>query len=175
MPKRPGPSSTSRVKQDNSSIETLPFGDLLTSARNAKGLTQTNLAESIRRSTSFISLLETGQRRPTRELIDALASTLGLTPDTEMYGALLRAAGYEPKELSGAVSRIVDILAEQIPMSESHKVVVRSDLTGLIDGCVHIPKFSFTLIREISIRSPRAVGTYSRDVTTVPRYSPAYA
>lgn len=168
MPKRPGPSSTSRVKQDSSNIDTLPFGDILTSARIEKGLTQTNLAESIHRSTSFVSLLETGQRRPTRELIDALAETLGLARDSDRYSALLRAAGYEPRELSGAIGRIVEILSDQTPMNESLKVIVRSDLTGLIDGwqsysriLVHFDQGNFN-----------AVATNSRDLLTRRYYSP---
>jgi len=112
----------------------LPFGDVLSSLRNERNLTQTQLAEAIHRSTSFISLLESGQRRPARELIDALADALGLEPDSENRGALLRAAGFEPRELSGAIARVVDILAEQTPISESHKIIVRSDLNAFIDG-----------------------------------------
>lgn len=135
MPKQPGSGSTTPAKQDSSvRLDGLPFGPTLTAMRTARNLTQTNLATSIHRSTGFISLLETSQRRPNRELVDALADALGLEPDSDERGMLIRAAGFEPRELSGAITRLVEVLAEQLPIGEWNKLIVRADLAAIIDG-----------------------------------------
>ena len=57
----------------------LELRQLLVAARNAKGLTQTQLAESLGRRQNFVSAYETGRRIEVVELIQ-IAEALGLDP-----------------------------------------------------------------------------------------------
>lgn len=54
----------------------LKFGKRLQRVRKAAGFTQEKLAEGTRLSTTFIGLLEIGQRRPSMKTLQKIASTL---------------------------------------------------------------------------------------------------
>jgi transcriptional regulator with XRE-family HTH domain len=68
------------------------FGALLRYWRNARGLSQLDLAATADVSARHLSFLETGRSRPSREMVLQLASTLDV-PLREQ-NALLRAAGF---------------------------------------------------------------------------------
>lgn len=68
------------------------FGALLRYWRNARGLSQLDLAASAAVSSRHLSFLETGRARPSREMVLQLAATLDV-PMREQ-NALLRAAGF---------------------------------------------------------------------------------
>lgn len=133
MAKRSEPSGTLPVKP-NSALDAQSFGHLLHLLRTQKELSQTDLANQLKRSTSFVSLLETGLRRPTRELIDLLADALGLPDDSDVKRDLIRAAGYEPSELSTIIQRIVDAVTERTHCGEASRLLLSADLAALIDG-----------------------------------------
>lgn len=57
------------------------IGEQLLLARNFRGLTQGELANKVIAPHSLISYLENGQRVPSQDLLEALASTLGFEPD----------------------------------------------------------------------------------------------
>ncbi len=59
----------------------MAFGEELRSARTAKGLTQSDLGAG-RYSASYVSLLENGQRQPTKEMAWHFAEMLALDPQT---------------------------------------------------------------------------------------------
>lgn len=63
------------------------FGERLRAERLARGLTQADLGRNLY-SSSYISLLETGRREPTAEVIEELARRLELAPNTmEAWGS----------------------------------------------------------------------------------------
>lgn len=54
----------------------LKFGKRLRKVRKLAGMTQEKLAETTRLSTTFIGLLEIGQRRPSIKTLQKIASAL---------------------------------------------------------------------------------------------------
>ncbi len=56
----------------------LRFAKTLKKARNEAGLTQEQLADKANLSTTYIGLLETGQRRPSLKTLEKLARILGI-------------------------------------------------------------------------------------------------
>lgn len=54
----------------------LKFGKRLQKLRKEKGLTQEQLAEKTRLSTTFIGLLEVGMRKPSVKTLEKVASVL---------------------------------------------------------------------------------------------------
>ncbi len=53
------------------------FANRLKRMRKQVGLTQEELADKVRLSTTFIGLLETGQRRPSIDSLNKIAKALG--------------------------------------------------------------------------------------------------
>ncbi len=70
------------------------FGDLLRTQRERRGFAQVQLARMVDLSNSMVHLLESGERRPTRDQARRLADALGL-PSAET-DALLAAGGHLP-------------------------------------------------------------------------------
>jgi len=66
------------------------FGAILRSAREAKGLSQEELAERITQSKSTVSRLETEETEPDAEQINALTLHLSLSPATLLEGMGIR-------------------------------------------------------------------------------------
>lgn len=60
------------------------FPDLLKKIRDEAGLTQEDLAEVLDVSTVLISMIETGQKQVSRNLIEKLAKKLGVHPSSIM-------------------------------------------------------------------------------------------
>lgn len=77
--------------------ETRLFSALLRHHRNARGMTQLDLASSAELSARHLSFLETGRARPSREMVLRVASALALSLRDQ--NALLSAAGF--RELFG--------------------------------------------------------------------------
>ncbi len=135
MAKRSGTKRPLTARQNSPvHIEALSFGSLMNALRSEMDLTQTALANRLKRSTSFVSLLETGQRSPSREFIDELAEALELPQDSDQKRQLIQAAGFEPGEISGVLERIVNAIAEQTHMSESNRLLLHADLGAQIEG-----------------------------------------
>ena len=61
------------------------FGQRVRERRRELGRSQTELAGT-RLSASYLSLLESGKRRPTPDVVTALAAALDCTPDYLMHG-----------------------------------------------------------------------------------------
>lgn len=73
------------------------FGPSLQQARKAAGLSRSTLAQRVGLDTSYIYRVETGARRPSRDVALALAEALG--EQGEARNAWLLAAGYAPMPL----------------------------------------------------------------------------
>jgi transcriptional regulator with XRE-family HTH domain len=70
------------------------FGDRLKRMREARGTSQSRMAERAGYDHSYASRVESGQRTPTREAVDRFAQAL--TASEAERDALLAAAGFRP-------------------------------------------------------------------------------
>jgi transcriptional regulator with XRE-family HTH domain len=61
--------------------EAKKLGDNLKRLRTEKGLSQSDIADSLGVSRGFVSLIENGKRNPTLSTITRLASAVGVTSD----------------------------------------------------------------------------------------------
>src|SRR5580765_7529571 len=126
MPKRLLPKAERVSKGDN------PFGKLLRDLRLASGRPQQEIATDLGRSISFVSLLESGTRRPNADTVARLVDALHLIPaDADR---LWQASG--TRQLSLPVKR--DALANQLThgraLSEAERDFVRRDLDAQEQG-----------------------------------------
>jgi transcriptional regulator with XRE-family HTH domain len=78
------------------------FGRLLKRCREARGVSQSKLAERAGFDHSYVSRLESGARTPTRDAVDRLGEALGLNQVER--DALLAAAGFLPRDVSSLLS-----------------------------------------------------------------------
>ncbi|HWB33922.1 MAG TPA: helix-turn-helix domain-containing protein [Candidatus Paceibacterota bacterium] len=60
------------------------FKDLLKQIRSAAGLTQEELGTAVGVSTILVSMVETGQKEPSKAFVVKLADTLGVRPSSIM-------------------------------------------------------------------------------------------
>ena len=75
------------------------FPQMLKALRAAKGISQRQLAEAISVHPSYISKLEKGQEKPTRELVETLARELDADPVQ-----VVLAAGHLPREFAAVIA-----------------------------------------------------------------------
>lgn len=71
------------------------FSEVVREARVALKLTQEQLAHEAQVDRTYIGLLENAQRQPTLSVIFAIASSLGLTPETLVKRTKERAASLD--------------------------------------------------------------------------------
>jgi len=79
-------------------MEIADFGTRLRQARISAGLSQTELAQGIM-SASHISLIESGKRSPSPDLLEQLAERLGTSPDYLLSGANVKELESRRKDL----------------------------------------------------------------------------
>ena len=104
------------------------FGALLRELRDGSGLSQQDLAARAGRTPSHISRLESGERGPSREVVDALAAALGASARDRLR--LLRAAG-----LVEPLDPLLEALAELL-RSEDLPAEARARLCALLEIAV---------------------------------------
>lgn len=78
------------------------FGVLLKRVREARGVSQSKLAERAEFDHSYVSRLESGARMPTRDAVVRLAEALDLAFNEQ--DGLLAAAGFLPREIASLLS-----------------------------------------------------------------------
>ncbi|MFL5761715.1 MAG: helix-turn-helix domain-containing protein [Thermomicrobiales bacterium] len=81
---------------------TLDFGVKLKRFREARGVSQSKLAERADFDHSYVSRLESGARMPTREAVDRLGQAMKLS-QVEL-DALLASAGFLPRDVTSLLS-----------------------------------------------------------------------
>lgn len=90
------------------------FGEMLLAERTAKGLSQKRLAKMSGLAKSYLSRLETTDRKPSRPTVELLADTLQLNPVRRCH--FFMAAGHlelnSPPELAGLIAAL------SLPMSD---------------------------------------------------------
>lgn len=80
---------------DSGSSSAGEFGARLTRLREDAGLTQSGLARRIGSSQSAVSQLESGERKPSYEMIRQIAEALGVTPGYVVGGEVESLAPHE--------------------------------------------------------------------------------
>lgn len=73
------------------------FARILHQLREGRGVSQSRLAEESGFDHSYVSRLENGKRRPTRDAVEKIADVDVLALDSEEKDRLLIAAGYIPE------------------------------------------------------------------------------
>ncbi|MGH2485000.1 MAG: helix-turn-helix domain-containing protein, partial [Ktedonobacterales bacterium] len=107
------------------------FGALMRELRDRNGLSQDELAKLLAQSTSYVSLLETGRRKPTRRVVSNLCSALALSEEDE--AKLTAAAGFPVDQLGRAIEYVVDLVMAAAPGEDLERETVRADLTASAD------------------------------------------
>ena len=79
-----------------------PFTEYISSLRHANGITMTELSESIGVTPSYISLLEAGERQPSREIVLKIGAVFFAKEDTDSLDELLLLAGLSPTRFARA-------------------------------------------------------------------------
>lgn len=150
------------------------FGALLRQLREAAvpPRSQSSLAEALNRSTSFVSLLETGQRQPSQELVHKLADALHLGDDDRRR--LMEAAGFPGDAFGAALEALVSVIYEGGPAEEIERDALKADLEKMATRWREIIRTSH-LLRAGAL--PDAHATFKAiegEITDHPdRYSPA--
>ena len=86
----------------------MDFAKALRTARAARGLSQKQLAALAELDSSFISLLESGQRTPSTATLEAISKAL----EVPIYLIMLLAS--EPEDLRGLPQKEARVLGHQI-------------------------------------------------------------
>ncbi len=73
------------MKNDKDNLIQRQFGLRLKELRDAKGMTQEDLAEKAELFRTYLSRIETGGANPTLTVIHQLADALGVTPDRLLH------------------------------------------------------------------------------------------
>ncbi len=106
------------------------FGKVLRQYREDRRLSQTQLANRLHYSPSYVSLLESNDRRPTEELVKDIARTLELTPAEETD--LLSAAGFSFRDIGSILDRLVEEISIQVPMDLIGLQALRAHLSTAV-------------------------------------------
>ncbi len=84
------------ARKKQRALNETPLSQRVSSLRKATGITMTTLAERIGVTPSYVSLLEAGERQPSREIVRRLAELFFNTNDLDSLDELLVLAGFSP-------------------------------------------------------------------------------
>ena len=132
----------------------LRLGERLRQLRVAAGLTQSELAGE-RFSKEYVSQIERGKTRPTRETVDWLAARLGVDPGFLANGV----ATDERGRLEGALARaetLIEALRNEDAAAEYESLVPAARATGVPELAVR------ALVGRDAVREEACVDTESR-------------
>ncbi len=102
------------------------FGNLVAQLREERQMNQVDLAKELRKSTSFVSLLEGGKRKPARELVEQIGEVLKLSSDEQRN--LLNAAGFAGDGTNRAIDELIDSIRGQQAIAHTHQMLIKEDL-----------------------------------------------
>jgi len=97
-------------------IQATPFGQKLLTLRQKKGLSKESLSQGAGVSTTYISLLENGERQPSREMVLKLAQTFFPEGNGTALDDLLLLAGFSPLHAQSPILQqdLVEIYAQAV-------------------------------------------------------------
>src|SRR5688572_20951119 len=124
---------------------TLPFGQWLKQRRKMLDLTQEDLAQRVDCSLSSIEKIESGERRPSRQVAELLAECLAIPPDERV--AFVRFARTEARQ---SVPSQPDKVATPSPWRVAHRrrTNLPLPLTSLIGRNRQVEEVKSLLMRE---------------------------
>lgn len=108
------------------------FGELLRYFRERLHLSQIALARLTGRSSSYVSLLESGTRLPTVGIVQEFSENLRLTPEEK--DQLLEAGGFVAQAVSGATQRMIDSFRVQNALGDTETAIFAAELHALLTG-----------------------------------------
>lgn len=136
------------------------YGQTLRDYRIAAGISQAQLGRLVDMNHSYISRLEAGERLPSRETAERIATALGHGPESPTYGALLYAAGFRtagtlPPTTPNEVLEFARLLDDATPETRAHmlatieffNVVLRRTPTSVPEP-INFREAIFSLNRE---------------------------
>lgn len=135
------------------------FGDVVRRIRDARDLTQTALAAKMKQSVSYVSLIESGRRKPTQRVVANLRSAVELTPEEEIE--LQIAANLPTSPLDSAVQQCIMALEEVADIDTFDRHVIRQDLSLILGAW----KDTLTGKREMGSGRFEAAQTYFQRVS----------
>ena len=118
------------------------FGPALKRSREARGVSQSKLAERAGYDHSYVSRLESGVRTPTRDAVDRLGEALALPEEDR--DALRHAAGFRPED---PVRLAFDgepeiITAVAFFRSDQVSPAIKANIWNLMEGALNPPSFT---------------------------------
>lgn len=122
------------------------FGEYIVLLRNEKGLTQQELAKMLRVTKKAVSKWERGQRFPDIQLVESLASALGVSIIEIMKSEKIDDQSILSQDVSEAITDIIDVASLQ-KQKEIRNVLISSILVSvaimsvLLIGLVPIEAF----------------------------------
>jgi transcriptional regulator with XRE-family HTH domain len=84
------------------------YGKAIKIARNTRGLTQKDLADRVGITSSYISRMEAGERKPTTETLETISGALGIP----MYLMVLMSS--EKKDITGLPENMISRLGNSL-------------------------------------------------------------
>lgn len=118
------------------------FAELLRWYRERTGVSQARLARLVGVDHSYVSRLERGERRPSRDLVVRIADALSL-PAADA-SALLSSAGFSPSVLDPEVEALVLLLSDRMVPEE-----VRSGLRQAIRSAIVLAQRAAASVTEV--------------------------
>lgn len=118
------------------------FAELLRWYRERTGVSQARLARLVGVDHSYVSRLERGERRPSRDLVVRKADALSL-PAADA-SALLSSAGFSPSVLDPEVEALVLLLSDRMVPEE-----VRSGLRQAIRSAIVLAQRAAASVTEV--------------------------
>src|SRR5690348_3906177 len=161
--------SNKGLTQQSNGANLTEFGRVLTALRERRHLSQLLLAQRLGRSTSLISLLESGKRSPTRELLSDLVRSLDLPHEEE--NQLLGAAGFSEDELDNTLQRAVEIICKQATIDIVGKSLLQEDLASVAEAWKQL----FEGTKELRAGNSSAAESIFKKMEVHPEYSPTLA
>jgi predicted ATPase/transcriptional regulator with XRE-family HTH domain len=138
---------------------TLPFGQWLKQRRKVLDLTREDLAQRIDCSLSSIEKIESGERRPSRQVADLLAECLGISPNERV--AFVRFARSKPKQSEAPQP---DKIPARSPWRAAHRerTNLPVPLTSLVGRTHQVEEVKNLLMRErtrlVTLIGPPGIG-----------------
>jgi transcriptional regulator with XRE-family HTH domain len=128
-PRHAKPANSDATPSQDSTVPT--FGAVLRAIRERRRLTRSALAEMMGQSVSYVSLLESGQRRATERVLTNLRFAIALTTDEE---AELAKAAHIPDPIAQMLQYDVSTLGAQAGADEFHRALIQEDMGRTLRG-----------------------------------------
>lgn len=132
VPAQPGAASEQGSDDRVNTASREGFSKAFRAVREARGVTLRTLANRVHMSASFLSMLQNGQRKPTKDQVLLISNALELSAADE--ARLLASAGMAASDIASAVEQVVEIILERTGADDLDTQLVREDLIAAAQG-----------------------------------------